>query len=311
VADVRGQDKPALQADLDETTLHNFPHAFVNRRAEPILVKTLGEKRHRQLVEMYLAFRPRNCFSGLPPLTDPACVRWVEGVIAAGINLVALSFEEGLVGHAALFPIDAQSCEMLCAVSPPDQKIGIGTELTRCAIQLAHELGFDEIRLNVEAGNHVARHVYEKCGFHYLTRGLLGELDMSLDLQRHRDATNVPVREIMNTHVMALYQEMPCRTALEMFLEGRVATLPVINEKGELVGILSETDLLDAANMHKRVAEVLTREVVSVPVGCTIAKLISLFRSRKLRCIPVVDRRNELIGVVGRRDILDYYLRRL
>ena len=300
-----------MKIDLAETTIHNFPHAFINRQGEPILIQTLDDRKRRPLVEMYLAFEPRNSFSGLPPITDEACVRWVEGMIADGINLIALSFEDGITGHAALFPINRQTCEMLVAVCPPRQRIGIGTELTRCSIQLAHELAFETIKLNVEANNHVARHVYEKCGFQYLTRGMIDELDMSLDLRRYRASTDAPVREIMNRDVIAVQQDMPCRAALEMFLRDGIATLPVVDEKGQLVGILSETDLMVEANVHKNVSDVLTREVVSVQEGCTIAKLISLFRSRKLRCIPVLNRHMELVGVVGRRDILAHYLRRL
>ena len=201
VADVQdvharpGEGAAPTQTQPADTTPHSCPHAFINREGDAILIKTLGEKEQQQLISMYLAYEPRNSFSGLPPTTDEACVQWVEGMVAAGTNLVALSFDKGVVGHAALFPMDEETCEMLVVVSQKQQKLGIGGELTRCSIQLAHELGFQAIRLNVEAGNHVARHLYEKCGFEYLTRGLLGELDMRLDLRRHTRAADVGVRK--------------------------------------------------------------------------------------------------------------------
>ena len=300
-----------MKIDLTETTIHNFPHAFLSKRAEPILVQPLDDKRRPQLVEMYLAYEPRNSFGGLPPITDEACIRWVEQTIATGVNLTALSFDRGMVGHAALFPIDAESCEILVVVSPPEQRTGIGTELTRCLVQLAHELNYGSVRLNVDAQNHVARHVYEKCGFEYLSRALMGELDMSLDLQRYRASIEVPVREIMSTQVYCVRQDAACSEALAMILADGVATLPVVNDRDELVGILSETDLLIEANIHKKVGDVLTREVVSIQEGCTVARVIALFRSRKLRCIPVLDRHTKLVGVVCRREILAHYARGL
>jgi len=183
-----------MKTDVADTSIHNSPHAFINKKGDPILIKMLDEKRQRQLMAMYLAYQPRNSFSGLPPIADEACVRWVEGMIATGIDLVALSFDAGVVGHAALFPIDEETCEMLVVVSPAEQEAGIGSELTRCLIQLACELGFEAIRLSVEAGNHIARHVYEKCGFEYLPRGLPGELEMCLNVRRHARNADVILR---------------------------------------------------------------------------------------------------------------------
>jgi CBS domain-containing protein/RimJ/RimL family protein N-acetyltransferase len=299
-----------MPVDLSDTTIHNFPHAFINKKAEAILIRTLDESHHRELTGMYLAYEPRSSFSGLPPITDEACVRWVDKMIENAVNLIALSFEEGIVGHAALFPIDKLDCEILVAVSPSEQRIGIGTELTRCLIQLAHELGLERIRLSVEARNHVARHVYEKCGFRYDSRSLVDELDMSLDLESYRSSLDVPVREIMNRSVVCIRQDMSCREALKLFVEDGIATLPVVDRKNRLRGILSESDLLIEANIAKKVSEVLTREVVSVQEGYPVANVIPLFQSRKLRCIPVLDRHMKLVGVVGRRDILAHYLKR-
>jgi CBS domain-containing protein/RimJ/RimL family protein N-acetyltransferase len=299
-----------MTIDLTTTTIHSFPHAFINKRGEAILVRTLDEARRDGLVRMYLDYRPRNSFGGLPPIRDEACIRWVKGMIADAVNLVALSFEKGIVGHGALFSLDGGACEMLLVVAPAEQRIGIGTELTHCLVQAAHDLGFEEIRLNTEAGNHVARRVFEKCGFRYLSRSLVDEVDMGLDLRNYHDTAGVPVREVMNQDVIAVRQDTPCREALEMLLRRGITTLPVVDDGDRLVGILSESDLLVEANIHKKVLDVLTRSVTTVPQGCALAKVISLFRSRKLRCIPVLGRHDELVGVVCRKDILAYYVGR-
>jgi CBS domain-containing protein/RimJ/RimL family protein N-acetyltransferase len=296
-----------MKIDASETSIHHFPHAFINKKLEPVLLKTLDPRRYDQLVAMYLAYRPRNSFSGLPPITDEACVRWVRGMVDTGASLIALSFDHGVVGHAALFPMNEETCEMFLVVAHEHQGIGIGTELTRCAVQLADELGFDRIWLSVEAANHIARHVYTKCGFSYLTRSATDEVDMGLDLGSHRDAGGVAVRDIMNRDVIAIRRDESCRAALDLFLTDGVTALPVLGNDGELIGILSETDLLDEANINKKVSDVFTKGVVSVQEACHLSKVIRLFHSRKLRCIPVVDARKQLVGIVGRRDILAHY----
>ena len=77
---------------------------FINKKGEAVLIERLEEKLHPYLIEMYLAYRPRASFQGLPPLDDVVCEKWVRDMIQKGTNLVALSFERGVVGHAALFP---------------------------------------------------------------------------------------------------------------------------------------------------------------------------------------------------------------
>jgi len=289
------------------TTLHGSPRAFINKHHEAILIRMLDDRIAPRLIEMYLAFRPRPCFQGLPPIKDEVCRKWVGDMIQNGINLVALSFEQGVVGHTALFPIDDAVCEMLVVVSPGCQNTGIGTELVRCSTQLAYEIGFERMWLPVESTNVRARHVYKKCGFDYLPGKQARELEMALDLKRYRDAVSVPVAGIMNREVATVGVDDSCRTALERMLRFRAASLPVVDEQDVLQGVLSEAELLIPSNLDKQVRDIFTRQALSVCPTCTIAKLVRLFQSSCIRSIPVVDAEKRPIGIVGRRDILAHY----
>jgi CBS domain-containing protein len=296
-----------MNEKLEESTIYSYPHGFISKKGEPILVTTLDDKRVEWLIEMYLAYEPRNSFQGLPPVGDAACKSWVQHMIGHGINLVALSFGAGVVGHVALFPIDNLRCEMLVVVSPPFQNTGIGSELVRCAIQLSDEIDFEKIELSVDATNVRARHVYKKSGFEYHSFRHAGEVEMSLDLTRYRDTINVSVATIMNTNVVAIHDEESCREALRIFLQRDIGSLPVIEADGTVVGIISKTDLMSPSKVNQRVLDVLTRDVVTVPDNCPIAKVIRMLQSKRIRCIPVVDREKKLLGIVSRKDILSYY----
>ena len=300
-----------MDARLKNSTIYSYPHAFINKKEEPILVTTLDDERCQRLIEMYLAYQPRNSFQGLPPVQDRACVQWVQHMIGNGVNLVALSFGEGVVGHVALFPINDLVCEMLVVVSPPLQNTGIGTELVRCSIQLSDEIGFEKIRLSVEATNLRARHVYKKCGFEYLSDERMDEVDMAVDLKRYRDAVNVSVDTIMNKEVIAVRADESCRNILEIFLSNHLGSLPVVDKKGELIGIVSKTDLMLPSKIDKRVGDIFTRQVLTVQEGCPVVRVIRMLQSKKVRSIPVVDRNMKLVGVVGREDVLAYYARQL
>ena len=183
-------DLPALAAQA-----RCLPRVFITKNALPCQLHFLPLSAGRRLTEMYLAYQPRNCFQGLPPLKNAVCLRWVEDMLQTGVNLIASCDSEAIVGHAALFPINQQKCEMLVVVCPGFQNVGIGTELVRGCIDLADELGFQRIWLPVDATNVRARCVYRKCGFEYVSNQQGREMGMACEVRRHRTplrATSVP-----------------------------------------------------------------------------------------------------------------------
>jgi len=293
--------------NLKETTIYSFPYTFLTRRNEPVIIQPVDSKTLPQLKKMYLHSIPRNSFDGLPPIRDDRCRAWVQDMIKRGINLVALSIKKGVVGHAALFPISEKVCEMLLVVSPSYQNMGIGTRLTRCIIQLANELCLEKVWLYGEMKDQNAKHVYKKCGFEYLSPDYIEEVEMIFDLKRHQKMLNVQVGQIMNKKVVSLNRNKTCLEALDIFIREHFGALPVVDDEGHVVGIVSETDLVIATNLDLRVGEILTMDVVTVNENSNIEKLIRLFQSMRLRSSPVVNDDNRLVGIVGRRDILSYY----
>jgi len=292
---------------VSQSAIAQVPHAFVTKRGDPILITALGDARADALMAMYLAYEPRNAFLGLPPIRDDACRRWVRGMVAKGLNLVALLIDAGVVGHAALFPMRADTCEMLVVVSPPFQNRGIGTQLARCAVQLAHEVGFGRIWLSVEATNLRARHVFRKCGFEDLERHDEAEVEMGLDVRRLHDPSRVRVGELMTRQVVCAHADMSCRAAIDLFLSNPIGAMPVLDGRGRIVGIISQTDLLMPGCASKKVGDLMTRQVVTARDDWPLARVVSLFHSRRIRCVPVLDRRQTLVGVIGRKDVLSHY----
>ncbi len=178
-----------METGAHRSRVSGIPKVFFAKNGNTLLISTLNDDRCRRLLRMYLAFRPRNSFQGLPPLLDDRCRAWVQQMISTGINLVALDADDEVVGHCALFPIDNRVCELFVAVSPPLQNSGIGTELVRCAIRAAQELGFERIWLPVEPSNLQARRIYRKIGFEYLADVHCNDMEMILDISsgwRHK-----------------------------------------------------------------------------------------------------------------------------
>ena len=182
------------------TSRSSLPRTFAGKNGLPIELSRLADDAGQRLIEMYLAYQPRNSFQGLPPIKDEVCVRWVQEILATGVHVIAvrsdgtgeapgLRGEPAIVGHAAIFSVNEKKCEMLVVVCPGFQNLGIGTELVRSSIGLADELGFERIWLPVEATNVRARHVYRKCGFEYVFGEQGRELDMSCDVRSRHPKT--------------------------------------------------------------------------------------------------------------------------
>lgn len=296
-----------MTVNLDNASLAHAPEAFIDERRNPFIVEILGPKRHDEMVQMYLSYEPRNSFNGLPPLNDNVCRKWVQQMIQTGVNLVAISYDYGMVGHASLLFIDDTTCELFIVVAHQHQQVGIGTELTRCAIRLAYELGTTKLWLAVEAGNKVAQHVYRKCGFNYIHCGQ-GEREMAMDLSIHKACLERPVDGITTKDAVFIRTGTSCREAADILLEQHVSVLPVLDEHGCVEGIVAATDMLAVHNPHERVGDILTRGVTTVRADCPIKTVIRLLQTNKLRCIPVTDISGKFIGVVGRREVLSYYL---
>jgi CBS domain-containing protein len=136
--------------------------------------------------------------------------------------------------------------------------------------------------------------------------------------------------EIMTRNVVSIGQDASVRDAIRLMLEHRVSGLPVIDDAGKLAGILTEGDLLrrgetgterhrrpwleflmgpgrlaeDYVKTHgRRVAEVMTREIVSIGPDAPIGDLVHLMERRHIKRLPVVDG-DVLVGIVSRADLM-------
>ena len=300
--------KHGLLPDIRTTTIFRSPHAFLDRGGNPIMLRADVSLLLKGLTAMYLG-HPRCMVSGLPPASDKACSEWVRNIVENGIGIVAMSFEQKIIGHAALFPIGEGICELLIVVAPQKQRNGIGTQLLHSLIQMGYELGFAQIWLSVETNNFVAIHLYNRCGFERLSLCDTSQVEMTLNLKRYSPTVTVTVGKVMNRGVISVRLHEPCRKVVELFLRHHVDVLPVVEESGRLAGVLSQSDLIFKPILHRNVCEIATQDVVSLHESCTIEHAIWLLQSKKLRCIPVVDGEQRVVGSISRRDILAHYIK--
>jgi len=119
------------------------------------------------LLEMYRDFSPKPASQGLPPEDPETCHNWLKQLFEIGENLLAWRGSR-VIGHAALVPdLEGRSAEFVIFVDQNHRNLGIGTEVTRFALQRSKKLGFDSVWLTVNISNFIAIKLYKKIGFEY------------------------------------------------------------------------------------------------------------------------------------------------
>ena len=92
--------------------------------------------------------------------------------------------------------------------------------------------------------------------------------------------------------------------ALELMRKYRISGIPVIENGGYLVGILTNRDLRFEPNYKLKVKDLMTKEnLITAPVGTTLEKAEKLLQNYKIEKLLVVDKKNILKGLITFKDI--------
>jgi RimJ/RimL family protein N-acetyltransferase len=128
------------------------------------------EKDLSPLLEMYSVFSPKPASQGLPPPDPQGCFNWLRSLFEAAENFLA--WRQGkVIGHAALVPdFLRRDAEFLIFVDWSFRNRGIGTALTRVAVDRAKALGLQTVWLTVETYNLRAIGLYRRVGFTFRNR---------------------------------------------------------------------------------------------------------------------------------------------
>lgn len=100
------------------------------------------------------------------------------------------------------------------------------------------------------------------------------------------------------------------KTAAMLLTSNKIGAMPVINEEGRLIGLLSERDLIrafamsDYSVMKMTVGELMTRNPVTCTVEDTMERAMNMMNRHRFRHLPVLDG-EQLVGIISIRDSLE------
>jgi IMP dehydrogenase len=92
--------------------------------------------------------------------------------------------------------------------------------------------------------------------------------------------------------------------ALFMMKEHSIGGIPVVNERKELVGIVTNRDLRFERDQMRPVTEVMTYNVITISEFTDFEKAEAILQQYKIEKLPVVDKNNRLVGLITYKDII-------
>lgn len=166
-----------------------------------------------------------------------------------------------------------------------------------------------------------------------VAEGLITLDDVEVVKYTHRYLNPLPadkhVSEVMTRKVVTLKDTSPIAEAWQTMLKHLLKALPVVNKSGEVVGILTDEDLLERAGLEQhlsiaerlddktlqaelnslrasplKVADVMTSPAVTIRGDEPLSVAAARMAEHGVKRLPVLDERGKLIGVLSRVDVL-------
>lgn len=104
---------------------------------------------------------------------------------------------------------------------------------------------------------------------------------------------------------VTLHDSATLRDAHKLMTENKIGGIPIVNDNGKLVGILTNRDLRFETDMNKSVSQIMTKEkLITAPEGTDLKQAELILQQYKIEKLPVVDNNNVLKGLITYKDIL-------
>ncbi len=121
-------------------------------------------------------------------------------------------------------------------------------------------------------------------------------------------------RDIMQSSLITVKEDTPVIEAINILGQNKITGLPVVDDDMNLVGLVSEKDVLRIAYQvlagvvgsgmdTKKIGDIMTKDVVSFRLDDNLADICQCFMNKPFRRVPVLDN-GKLVGIISRKDII-------
>ena len=118
------------------------------------------------------------------------------------------------------------------------------------------------------------------------------------------------VQDLMTNRVATVRPNDPTSAALHLMWDYDCGSLPVVDDNGRVVALVTDRDIAmtalfrDAAPSVLRVSDAMSRDLYACAPSDSVASAEETMRANQIRRLPVVDREGRLLGVLSLADIV-------
>ncbi|MCI5055053.1 MAG: IMP dehydrogenase, partial [Flavobacteriales bacterium] len=138
-------------------------------------------------------------------------------------------------------------------------------------------------------------------------QGGIGVLHKNMSIERQA----IHVRKVKRSQSgmiqdpITLHKEAKVSDALNLMKEHSIGGIPVVDDQGYLIGIVTNRDLRFEKRNDRSIQEVMTTEnIITTEVGTDLQKAEQILQRFKIEKLPVVDDKNKLVGLITYKDII-------
>jgi CBS domain-containing protein len=112
------------------------------------------------------------------------------------------------------------------------------------------------------------------------------------------------VANLMSKELLVARQTDSVAHAARVMAEAEIRHLPVVDQAGNLVGLVSQRDLLASTDRHGRVRDLMSRDLLTVAPETAAYEAALLLWTHKIGCLPVTDVTGQLVGILTEADFV-------
>ncbi|WP_299105249.1 CBS domain-containing protein [uncultured Tenacibaculum sp.] len=131
--------------------------------------------------------------------------------------------------------------------------------------------------------------------------------------QPEKEHEPILVSDYMSKNLITFREEQPIEDVIETLIQNKISGGPVVNEKNELIGIISEGDCMKQISesryynlpidKNNTVGKAMVKEVETIDGNMNIFDAANKFLTSRRRRFPIVDK-GKLVGLISQKDVL-------
>lgn len=138
------------------------------------------------------------------------------------------------------------------------------------------------------------------------------------------DVNELPVKDFMTTNVVTAHKGEDVSSILRKMLKHRYSGLPIVNDEGRVIGIVTQHDILKAGvarilleserskgRRSVKALKIMNTNICKVKPNTPLKEVAKLMVKRDIGRVVVVDDKDKLVGIIDREDVVKAYVKYL